>query len=305
LSEMAVKTTAQDAPEDARRERREVETSRLSYGQQSLWFLHEIAQESAAYNIAFPVLIKTPVDLAALHRAFQALVDRHASLRTTFSVSGGEPLQRIHSHMEVSFAAEDASQWSQELLGEHLVEEAYRPFDLQSGPLLRVRVFSRSAAEHVLLVAVHHIISDLWSLARLLPELGILYSAEKRGLAAALPPCRLQYSDYVRWEAEMLDGQEGERLLSYWRRQLDGASPVTALPIDHPRPKVQTFRGAAQSFAFDGEQTSQLKTLSRESGVTLFMTLLAAFQALIHRYTGQPDILVGSPTAGRDRADMA
>ncbi|HVG17980.1 MAG TPA: amino acid adenylation domain-containing protein, partial [Blastocatellia bacterium] len=283
----------------------EVEEAPLSFGQQSLWFLHQIAPESAAYNIAFPVLIKAALDLSALRRAFQALVDRHASLRTTFTVSQGGPSQRVHKHMEVSFEAEDASPWSNELLNERLAGEAYRPFDLESGPLLRARVFSRSAREHVLLVAVHHIVTDLWSLAVMLPELGVLYSAEKNGVAASLPPCAIQYSDYVRWESQMLAGREGERLLSYWRKQLDGVSPVTNLPTDRPRPVVQTYSGAAKTFGLDAEQTRRLKELSGESGATLFMTLLAAFQVLIRRYAGQEDVLVGSPTAGRDRADLA
>jgi len=302
---LAMKASSPHASDGESREGQEVEESLLSLGQQSLWFLHQIARESAAYNISFPVLIKTSIDLTALRRAFQALVDRHASLRTTFRVSHGEPFQRIHQHMEVSFEVMDTSLWSNELLNGHLVGEAYRPFDLESGPLFRVKAFKRSPHEHVLLVAVHHIVADLWSLAVILSELGILYSAEKRGVAASLPPATLRYTDYVRWESQMLASQEAEQLLAYWRRQLDGASPVTHLPTDHPRPKIQTYRGAAKAFAFAAEPTRQLKELSSESGVTLFMTLLAAFQVLIHRYTGQKDILVGAPTAGRDRADMA
>jgi amino acid adenylation domain-containing protein len=302
---LAMKSASQDAPIRENREAQEIEESPLSFGQQSLWFLNQIARESAAYNISFPVLIKIAVDLTALRRAFQSLVDRHASLRTTFRVVHGEPLQRIHKHVEVSFEVEDASLWSDELLKDHLTGEAYRPFDLDSGPLFRVKAFSRSPREHVLLVSIHHIVSDLWSLAVILPELGVLYSAEKRDVAASLPPRAFQYTDYVRSESQMLASEEGERLLSYWRKQLDGVSPVTHLPTDHPRPKVQTYRGAAKPFTFDAQQTCQLKELSREGGVTLFMTLLAAFQVLIHRYTGQQDVLVGAPSAGRDRADMA
>src|SRR5262249_31523856 len=161
--------------------------------QHSLWFLHKLAPESAAYNISLPVLIKTEPDLPALKRAFQSLVDRHASLRATFGVSNGEPFQRIHKRMEVCFDVEDASQWSNELLSERLNGEAYRPFELETGPLFKVRVFSRSYCESVLLITAHHIITDLWSLTVILHELGILYSAEKRGVATSLPPCGLQY----------------------------------------------------------------------------------------------------------------
>jgi amino acid adenylation domain-containing protein len=305
MQRLAAETASQDDFTRARRAAQEVAEAPLSFGQQSLWFLHQIAQESSAYNIAFPVRIKTSLDLTALQCAFQALVDRHASLRTTFKVSHGEPLQCIHQDMAVSFEAREASSWSNELLNEHLVMEAYRPFNLESGPLFRVTVFTRSPREHVLLVAVHHIVADLWSLAVILTELAALYSAETSGVAASLPPLTLHYTDYVRWESQMLAGQEGERLLSYWHKQLDGVSPVTNLPTDYPRPKVQTYRGAAKTFQLDAEQARQLKALGRESGVTLYMTLLAAFQILIHRYTGQSDLLVGSPTAGRDRADLA
>jgi amino acid adenylation domain-containing protein len=296
--------SASAAPE-AEREDREVEEAPLSFGQHSLWFLHKLAPESAAYNISLPLLMKTELDLPALKRAFQSLVDRHASLRASFGVSNGEPFQRIHNRMEARFEVEDASQWSSELLSERLDEEAYRPFKLDSGRLFKVKVFIRSQGETVLLVTAHHIITDLWSLAVILRELGILYSAETRGLAAALPHCEFQYIDYVRWELRMLASPEGERLLSYWRRQLDGVSPVTNLPTDRPRPKIQTYRGAACAFNLDAEQTGQLKELSRESGATLYMTLLAAFQTLIHRYTGQQDLIVGSPAAGRDRAELA
>jgi amino acid adenylation domain-containing protein len=286
-------------------EGQEVVEAPLSLGQHSLWFLHKLAPESAAYNISLPALIKTETDLPALKRAFQSLVDRHASLRATFGVANGEPFQRIHKRMEVCFEVKDASQWSNELLSERLNVEAYRPFELDMGPLFKVRVFSRSNSESVLLITAHHIITDLWSLAVILHELGVLYSAEKQGVETTLPPCGLQYTDYVRREAQMLASQDGERFLSYWRRKLDGASPVTNLPTDRPRPKIQTYWGAACAFNLDAEQTRQLKELSKGSGVTLYMTLLAAFQTLIHRYTGQQDFIVGSPAAGRDRAESA
>ncbi|HEX8889429.1 MAG TPA: amino acid adenylation domain-containing protein, partial [Pyrinomonadaceae bacterium] len=277
----------------------------LSHGQKALWFLHQIAPASAAYNIVGAVRILSALDTAALKRAFQALVDRHPSLRTTFIAPDGEPVQSIHEKAEVFFEEEDASEWSEELLRRRLSERAHLPFDLQQGLLLRVSLFRRSAQEHVLLLAVHHIVSDIWSLAVLTREVGILYSAEHAGAPVTLDALPLQFSDIVRWEEELLHGPEGERLWTYWQKQLAGELPVLNLPIDHPRPSVQTYRGASVPFKFDAELTRRLKVLSQKNGATLYMTLLAAFQTLLSRYTGQTDILVGSSTANRNWLEMA
>lgn len=277
----------------------------LSRGQRAMWFLHRLAPESAAYNIASAVQIGGELDIPALQRAFQKLVDRHPSLRTTFPVPHGEPIQHIHDQVEVCFQLEDASTCSEASLSERLVEEAHRPFDLEQGPLLRVHLFSRSAQEHIFLLVVHHIVADFWSLAVLVRELGTLYQAEQVGAPTSLPPLTLQYFDYTRWQADMLTGPEGERLWAYWQQQLSGELPVLDLPTDRPRPAVQTYRGASQALRLSAELTEGLKALSRTHGATLYMTLLAVFQALLHRYTGQEDILIGSPTAGRNGAELA
>lgn len=277
----------------------------LSRSQQALWFLHRMAPESTAYNIAHAVRILSELDVLALEHAFQGLVDRHQPLRTTFASVNGEPIQRIHERIDVCLVKEDASDWSEGQWHARLVAEAHRPFDLEQGPLLRVYLFKRAASEHVLLMTVHHIVTDFWSLAVLMQELGELYVAERDGLVAQLAPLTLQYTDYVRWQEEMLAGTEGERLWSYWQKQLAGELPVLNFASDRPRPSVQTFRGASMSFKLSAELTAELKALSQSHGATLYMTLLAAFQTLLHRYTGQTEILVGSPTAGRNWVDLS
>jgi natural product biosynthesis luciferase-like monooxygenase protein len=277
----------------------------LSHGQKALWFLHQLAPESTSYNIVGAARLRAELDIAALRRSFEILVERHASLRTTFIARNGEPFQQLHDRMELSFHQEDASAWSDSLLDEQLTAQAHRPFDLERGPLLRVVVFTRSLEEHVVLLAMHHTISDFWSLAVLMSELGDIYPAEKGGTGRMLEPLAFNYTDFVRRQSEMLESQEGERLWSYWRNQLVGELPVLDLPTDRPRPPVQSHRGASHPFKLGAQLTHDLQHLGRSQGATLFMTLLAGFQALLHRYTGQEDLLVGSLTAGRDSASLA
>ncbi|HEY0734083.1 MAG TPA: amino acid adenylation domain-containing protein, partial [Herpetosiphonaceae bacterium] len=277
----------------------------LSPGQRALWFLHQLAPESAASNLANAVRIRSAVDAAALERAFQKLIDRHAALRSVIVAPEGEPIQRVLDQAAVSFQAQDASGWSESALETFLTAETQRPFDLATGPLLRVYLLGRSAQEQILVLVLHHIIADLWSLAVLLQELGTLYSAERNQADAALTPLALQYADYVRWQAEDLAGERGQRLWAYWQQQLGGELPVLQLPTDRPRPPVQTYRGEARSFTLDAALTQQIKQLAQDRGTTLYTLLLTAFQVLLHRYSGQHDILVGSPTAGRTRSQFA
>jgi amino acid adenylation domain-containing protein/non-ribosomal peptide synthase protein (TIGR01720 family) len=272
----------------------------LSRGQQALWFLHQLAPESAVYNIISAVRILSEPDLPALGRAFQGLINRHRSLRTTFTVADGKPLQHVHENISLPLHEEDAAGWSEETLERRLVEEAHRPFDLAQGPLLRVSIFRRAAGEHILLLTIHHIVADFWSLGVMMQELGALYRCERDGSPATLAPLPLHYTDYVRWQEEMLSGPEGEHLWAYWHKQLGGELPVLNLHTDRPRPPVQTYRGSSLTFEVSADTLARLKALGQRHGATLYMTLLAAFQALLHRYTGQPEIVVGSPTAGRD-----
>ncbi|HEU4595256.1 MAG TPA: amino acid adenylation domain-containing protein, partial [Pyrinomonadaceae bacterium] len=280
------------------------DTHPLSFGQQAMWFLYKLAPESPAYNIAVPVRVRAALDAAALRRAFQSLVDRHASLRTTFAAPDGEPLQRVHPRAEVNFAEADASLWDEVTLRARLSEEAHRPFNLEEESLLRVRLYRRTEREHVLLLVVHHIAADFWSLAVLMHELGVAYKAEREGRAAELPPLRLRYTDYARWQAAMLASPAGEALKSYWERQFEGEPPVLDLPSDRPRPHVQTFKGASEPVRLDADLVRALKAIGQAHGATLYMTLLAAFQVLLARYTGQEEVVVGSPTAGRSRSEL-
>ena len=277
----------------------------LSYGQQGLWFLYQLAPESAAYDQAFAWRIRSDLDVPALRRAFQALVDRHPVLRTTYVMRDGRPVQQIHRHQKVHFEEIDASTWSWGELKDRLVEEAHRPFDLERGPILRVGLFTRSAQEHILLMVVHHIAIDFLSLVILMDELRLMYPAEKAGVRTSLPSLDWQYTDHIRWQTEMLAGPEGERLWSYWQKQLAGELPVLDLPTDRPRPPVQTFRGDSYAFTLSEELGGRLKALARAKGATLYTLLLAAFQVLLHRYTAQNDVLVGTGAAGRTRREFA
>ena len=276
----------------------------LSPGQRALWFLHQLAPESAAYNIASAVRIRGELDAAAMQRSIQRLVDRHPALRTTFAMEAGEAVQHVHAQAELAFERQDAARWTEAELDRWLQAEAQRPFDLGCGPLLRIALLDRAADEHILLVTVHHSVSDLWSLAVLVRELGAIYPAERAGAATELPAPALRYSDYVRWQSELLAGPEGERQWQFWQQQLSGASSVLNLPTDRPRPPIQTYNGAVQAFTLNAALTGRLKTLAEASGATLYTVLLAAFEVLLYRYSGQHDFVIGTPTAGRSRAEF-
>ncbi|MBD1945592.1 amino acid adenylation domain-containing protein [Coleofasciculus sp. FACHB-712] len=277
----------------------------LSYGQQILWLLYQNAPESPAYNVAFTARIRGNVDISALRKAFQMLSDRHPSLRTTFALQNNEPVQEVHGYQEVCFEQIDAATWSADELDRQVFKAYQRPFNLERESVMRVNLFTRSIEEHILLLTIHHIACDGWSIWLILDELRVLYSAAKNGISASLPPLTLTYGDYVRWQNEMLAGADGERLWAYWQKQLAGELPMLNLPTDRPRPPVQTFNGASHPFRLTQELTQQLLQLSQAEGTTLYMTLLAAFQVLLHRYTGQEDILVGSPMTGRTQSEFA
>ncbi|MET0646791.1 MAG: condensation domain-containing protein, partial [Pyrinomonadaceae bacterium] len=308
LAAMTVQRTVADAAAAAAAETlREGDSAAvLSYGQKALWFLHQLTPESAAYNLSSALRIQSALDVAALRRAFQSLVMRHASLRTTFQVGPeGEPVREVQERAEVCFQEEDAVGWSEDELTQRLQMEAHRPFDLARGSLLRISLFRRSPREHVLLLSLHHIVADFWSLAVLAHELGALYREESEGTPSGLAPLRFDYGDYVRAQMELLSGSRGARLLAYWKEQLAGAEFGLNLPTDRPRPPVQTYKGASEPFALDAELSAALKSVCKERETTLYVLLLAAFQTLLHRHTGQKDLVVGSPISGRHSADWA
>ena len=277
----------------------------LSYGQRALWFVHQTAPESAAYNIARVIRIATRLDVDALRLAFQALVDRHPCLRTIVVETAGEPVQQVAEKVEVSFEYCDARDWSQVELEKALVQQSQRPFTLTLGPLFRTVLFARSEKEYLLHVAVHHMVADYWSLTLLLDEIGKLYQAYANKVEIHLLPSEYSYADYVEWQREQLSGPAGERLRDYWKNELAGELPPLSLPADHARPPIQTFRGASFPFSLDARLTEALKRLGEEQQATLFTTLLAAFQVLLYRLTSQKQVIVGCPIAGRSRAEFA
>jgi condensation domain-containing protein len=228
-------------------------------------------------------------------------------LRTTFSAVEGVPAQIISAPAAVPISREDLSGLPEtEREAEALrlaTAEAQRPFDLVEGPLVRAALLRLGAEEHVLLLTMHHIVSDGWSMGVLVRELAALYEAFRRGEPSPLGELPVQYADYAVWQREWLSGEVLEEQLDYWRRQLAGAPPALGLPTDRPRPQVATYHGAVEKFELSAELSESLKKLGRSEGATPFMTLLAAFYALLYRYSGQEEIVVGSPVAGRTRAE--
>jgi amino acid adenylation domain-containing protein len=275
----------------------------LSQGQRGLWALHHADRTRAVCNICFSSRVLCRLDVAVFRQALQALVDRHPTLRTTFEEHGGELIQRVHEEAAVCLEVRDATSWSEELLRVRLEEEAHRPFDLERGPLLRINLFTRGPEEHVLLLTVHHLGGDLWSLVLLMEDMRHLYPGEDY-LPTPLPPRTKTYQDFVRWQTDLLAGPEGERLAAYWERQLAGVSPVLDLPTDRPRPPLFSHRGAALPCRIGADLTRRLKALAASEGVTLYTLLLAGFQVLLGRTSDQEDLLVGSPFAGRNRPEF-
>ncbi|HAX70809.1 MAG TPA: hypothetical protein DCY14_14450 [Anaerolineae bacterium] len=282
--------------------------SPLSYGQQALWFLHELLPEDISFNVAGAIRIRGALNVTALERAFAQLTERHESLRSTFHVVAGEPIQRVHESMTGMFRVEKVSGLSEADLRERLTTEAHRPFDLEHGPVWRALLFKSeqvTVTSDILLLAMDHIITDFWSMTVLAREVLALYEANLAGEAIPLQPLAARYSDFVRWQNEMLTSAAGERLWEYWRDELAGELPALNLPTDRPRSALQTYRGDSRHLFMDAELTARVKSLAQEQGATMFMTLLAAFQALLYRYANQEKFLVGSVTAGRSHAELA
>jgi amino acid adenylation domain-containing protein len=286
----------------------------LSFAQQRLWFLDQLEGGTAAYSIPSALRLSGPISIVALWRSLNAVVQRHESLRTTFATVDGQPAQVIAPALMIALPLLDLRALpgaTRETYARRLAaRETRRLFDLARGPLIRAALLRLAEQEHVLLVSMHHIISDGWSMSVLVRELAALYAAEVAGQPAALPELPIQYADYAAWQRSWLQeasaDQQPTRLqtqLAYWRTQLADLA-VLALPTDRSRPTLQTFAGAQQHAVLPVELTEALKELSRRAETTLFMTLLAAFQTLLYRYTGQADIAVGSAIANRTRAEV-
>jgi len=273
----------------------------LSHGQRGLWVLNQMDASGAVCNIHFPARIRAPLEIPALTRSLQSLVDRHPCLRTTFESDEGQLVQRVHETMAVSLTPIDATSWSDEQLRRHLDVEIHRPFNLEQGPLLRTHLFTRAENDHILLTTAHHIALDFWSVIVLLKEIGDLYPAECEGRAPPPPMKSSDYADFVRWQADLLAGSEGQRLRTFWTHYLDGAGHVLELPTDRPRPHRFTYRAGNVPCSIPADLARSLATLAVERKVTLYTILLSALQVLLGRYSGQDDFLIGTPFSGRSQ----
>ncbi|HEX8921087.1 MAG TPA: condensation domain-containing protein, partial [Pyrinomonadaceae bacterium] len=280
----------------------------LSFSQQRLWFMHQLEPSSPAYNLPRVFRLHGSLDIAVLERSLSEVIRRHEALRTTFELVEAEPVQVVNPAQPVTIASVDLRALTKVEREEHVrrlaLDESRRPFDLAGGPLLRFTLLLMDKEEHVLLFTMHHIVSDEWSTGIFVKEVGALYEAFKLGRSSPLPELPIQYADYAQWQRDWLQGQRLEQHLDYWKRQLAGELPLLALSTDRPRPPVQTSNGASKSLALGARLSEAVRGLSQQEDVTLFMTLYAALSALLHRYTGQEDILIGSPIAGRNRAEV-
>ncbi len=290
-----------------KRDRREFP---LSYAQHRLWFLNQLEPESFSYNIPSVFRITGSLNLAALEQSINEIVHRHESLRTVFRAKNGEPYQIILEALPIEIPLihlDGLEKPHQEREVERLArEEARKIFDLSTGPLFRVTLLKLAEDEYILLLTMHHIIADGYSTAILIQEFSTLYEAFSQGKPSPLPELTIQYVDFAVWQREWLQGEVLEEQIDYWKKQLEGAPPYLELPTDFPRPpiKEQASRGAQQSFELPASLYQKLSQLAQQEGATLFMVLLAAFQILLYRYTGQDDINVGTPIANRNRAEI-
>ena len=273
----------------------------LSYAQQRMWFLWQLDPLSAGFNLPISVGLNGALDIPALERAFGLLVERHESLRTTFFQDDEQATQRVAAAAPVRIAVRDVADAAQ--AREAMAEEANRPFDLEQGPLFRVQLLRLAADRFILLLTLHHIITDGWSMGVLLDECMGYYDALAQGVAPQIQPLAVQYRDYALWQRAWLEAGEQARQLEYWRDHLGDEHPVLELPTDRPHPAVPSQKGRHLDIALDGDLLKNLQTLAQRQGVTLFVVLLASFKVLLHRYSGQSDIRVGGLIANRTRSE--
>ncbi|HEX8184647.1 MAG TPA: amino acid adenylation domain-containing protein, partial [Blastocatellia bacterium] len=279
----------------------------LSFAQQRLWFLDGVNPGSSFYNVAGAMRLKGPLDVPVLERSLDEIVRRHEALRTTFRVVDDQPIQVVNP--AASFALPfirvcGARGAEREAEARRLAsEEAQKPFDLAEGPLIRAGLLHLDDEDHMLMIAMHHIVCDGWSIGVFVKELAALYEAFSEGKPSPLPELPIQYIDFARWQREWLQGETLAAQLDYWRNELAGAPAALNLPADRPRPAIQSYSGSRHTFQIERDLAEAVKALSLQEGATLFMLLLAAFKALLGRYTSQQGIVVGSPIAGRSRVE--
>ncbi|EKE3929473.1 non-ribosomal peptide synthetase, partial [Pseudomonas aeruginosa] len=272
----------------------------LSFAQERQWFLWQLEPESAAYHIPSALRLRGRLDVDALQRSFDSLVARHETLRTRFRLEGGRSYQQVQPAVSVSIEREP---FGEEGLIERIQAIVVQPFDLERGPLLRVNLLQLAEDDHVLVLVQHHIVSDGWSMQVMVEELVQLYAGYSQGLDVVLPALPIQYADYALWQRSWMEAGEKERQLAYWTGLLGGEQPVLELPFDRPRPARQSHRGAQLGFELPRELVEAVRALAQREGASSFMLLLASFQALLYRYSGQADIRVGVPIANRNRVE--
>jgi amino acid adenylation domain-containing protein len=287
--------------------KQEVYVFATSYAQRSLWFLDQLAQGSSFYNLHLGLRLDSPLDAPTLERSINEVVRRHEVLRTAFKAVGGEPRQVVLPELEVPLEISDLHELAEDVREDEALrladEEAARPFDLTRWPLLRARLLMLDEQDHILLLTMHHIVGDYWSLDVFRQELSFLYDAFRNDDVPSLDDLPIQYADFAEWERTWLDGPDGEACLAYWKTQLADAS-LLQLPTERPRPIEPSFAGADHDFEIPPSLHRALAKLGRREGATLFMTALTAFQALLHRYTGECDVVVGTPVANRTRPEV-
>ncbi|MFN6513532.1 MAG: amino acid adenylation domain-containing protein [Nostoc sp. CreGUA01] len=274
----------------------------LSFAQQRLWFLDRLEPGNPAYNISLAVNLQGQLDISLLEQSLNEIIRRHETLRTTFTTANGQPVQIIADSLKLSLSVIEFH--DKLAIKEFLIQESQQPFDLTQGPLFRGKLLRLAQQEHILLLEMHHIISDGWSTEVFLQEIALIYKAFLTKTASPLAEISIQYKDFAHWQRQWLQGEILQSQLSYWQQQLEGIPAALKLPTDRPRPAVQTSHGAQQSIELPEEVIKELKAIARQQGVTLFMLLLAAFQTFLYRYTGQDDIAVGSPIANRNRDEI-
>ena len=278
----------------------------LSFGQETFWFLDQLEPGSPVFNIDVAVRLTGPLDVKAVEQALNEVVQRHESLRTTFTAAEGRPVAVLASHQPVPLPIHDLTtlpEADRVTEARRLAdEESRRPFDLERGPLFRAALLRLGREDHAALLTVHHSVYDGWSMGVFLREVGLLYQAFRAGKPSPLSSLPIQYVDFAHWQRQWLKSGLMEDQLAYWKKQLAGLSPLE-LPTDHPRPAARTFHGARRMVVVPATLTSAVQALARREGCTLYMVLLAAFQAVLHRYSGQEDVSVGTPIAGRNCAE--
>ncbi len=275
----------------------------LSEGQKALWFLNRLAPDSSAYNLVFSGKFRPLLDQEAMKKAFAALFERHPMFDVTFTTRDGEPVQ-MRGKRHFDFREHDCTSLDDDALKAKISEHANRPFNLESGPVVRLELFKTHDDAHVALLSMHHIVSDAWSVAVMMQDLIEYYFSFKAGKEPKIEEQQAVFSDYVNWEIAHLESESGDRMLDYWKEHMAGAPTVIDLPTDRPRPAVQTFNGDTYGFQLDEQLTEQVEQLSKDANATLFTTLLSAYDILLHRYCQQDDLVVGVPLAGRSQPEL-